>query len=63
MENSIYDLKKRKILKHNEQWSIALNKARQYINQFIRKRNRILWKVYNNTKIYKYNFSFFLFKG
>jgi hypothetical protein len=35
MENGIYDLEKRKILKHNEQWSIALNKARQYINQFI----------------------------
>jgi hypothetical protein len=42
MKNGIYDLKKRKILKHNEQWSIALDKAKQYINQFIRKGNRVL---------------------
>ncbi|GET56785.1 hypothetical protein RIR_e24911_A0A2N0R863_9GLOM [Rhizophagus irregularis DAOM 181602=DAOM 197198] len=32
------------MLKHNEQWSIALEKTKQYINQFIREGNRVLWK-------------------
>ena len=60
-EDGIYDLEKRKILKHNEQWSIALEKARQYINQFIKEENRVFWKVYNNKKIYKYNITLFFF--
>jgi ribonuclease HI len=60
-EDGIYDLEKRKILKHNEQWSIALEKARQYINQFIKEGNRVFWKVYNNKKIYKYNITLFFF--
>ncbi|PKY49829.1 hypothetical protein RhiirA4_423256 [Rhizophagus irregularis] len=41
----MFNLEKRKILKHNEQWSIALEKTKQYINQFIRKGNRVLWKL------------------
>ncbi|CAB4377768.1 unnamed protein product [Rhizophagus irregularis] len=43
-EEGTFDLEKRKILKHNEQWSIALEKTKQYINQFIREGNRVLWK-------------------
>jgi hypothetical protein len=46
IEGDTYDLKGRKILKHNEQWSIALGKTRQYIDQFIREGNRVNWKVY-----------------
>ncbi|PKY22253.1 hypothetical protein RhiirB3_436132 [Rhizophagus irregularis] len=45
-EDGIYDLKKRKILKHNEQWLIVLEKARQYINQFIREGNRRIVEAY-----------------
>ncbi|CAB4425386.1 unnamed protein product [Rhizophagus irregularis] len=45
-EDGIYDLEKRKILKHNEQWSIALEKARQYINQFIKEGNRRVVEAY-----------------
>ncbi|GES96852.1 ribonuclease H-like domain-containing protein [Rhizophagus clarus] len=41
-ENGIYDLKERKILKHNEQWLIALEKTRQYINQYIKKGNKVI---------------------
>ncbi|CAB5329099.1 unnamed protein product [Rhizophagus irregularis] len=44
-EEGTFDLEKRKILKHNEQWSIALEKTKQYINQFIREGNRVLWKL------------------
>ncbi|GES95793.1 hypothetical protein RCL_jg28016.t1 [Rhizophagus clarus] len=36
IEGDTYDLKGRKILKHNEQWSITLEKSRQYINKQIR---------------------------
>ncbi|GBC16044.2 uncharacterized protein OCT59_021549 [Rhizophagus irregularis] len=35
IEGDTYNFKGRKILKHNEQWSISLEKIRQYINQFI----------------------------
>ncbi|CAB5203019.1 unnamed protein product [Rhizophagus irregularis] len=35
IEGDTYDLKGRKILKHSEQWSIALGKTRQYIDQLI----------------------------
>jgi hypothetical protein len=58
IEGDTYDLNGSKILKHNEQWSIALEKTRQYINQFIRKGNRVIWKVYNNIKMYKYKYNF-----
>jgi hypothetical protein len=58
IEGDTYDLKGRKILKHNEQWSIALGKTRQYIDQFIREGNRVNWKVYNNIKMYKYKYNF-----
>ncbi|GBB84700.1 hypothetical protein RclHR1_11290004 [Rhizophagus clarus] len=44
IEEDTYDLKGRKILKHNEQWSIALEKSRQYINKQIRERNKVAWK-------------------
>ena len=58
IEGDTYDLKGRKIFKHNEQWSISLEKTRQYINQFIREGNRVIWKVYNNIKMYKYTYKF-----
>jgi hypothetical protein len=61
IENDIYDLEKRKILKYNKQWSIALEKSRKYINQLIREGKKATWKVYNNIKIYKYNIIFFFF--
>jgi ribonuclease HI len=61
MEEGRYDLENRKILNHKEQWSIALEKTKQYLNQFIREGNRVVWKVYNSTKIYKYSITFFLF--
>ncbi|CAB5089630.1 unnamed protein product [Rhizophagus irregularis] len=64
IDGATYDLKGRKILKHSEQWSIALGKTRQYIDQFIREGNRVIWKVYNNIKMYKYKYnSSFLFRG
>ncbi|UZO28828.1 uncharacterized protein OCT59_022337 [Rhizophagus irregularis] len=44
IEGDTYDLKERKILKHSEQWSIALGKTRQYIDQLIREGNRLLWE-------------------
>ncbi|CAB5191595.1 unnamed protein product [Rhizophagus irregularis] len=44
IDGATYDLKGRKILKHSEQWSIALGKTRQYIDQFIREENRVIWK-------------------
>ncbi|CAB5394772.1 unnamed protein product [Rhizophagus irregularis] len=44
IDGATYDLKGRKILKHSEQWSIALGKTRQYIDQFIREGNRVIWK-------------------
>ncbi|RGB26695.1 hypothetical protein C1646_770118 [Rhizophagus diaphanus] len=44
VEGNTYDLKGRRILKHNEQWSIALEKTRQYVNQFIKEGNRVIWK-------------------
>ncbi|GES83155.1 hypothetical protein GLOIN_2v1870151 [Rhizophagus clarus] len=40
IEEDVYDLEKRKILKYNEQWLIALEKARKHINQIIREENR-----------------------
>ncbi|PKY61657.1 hypothetical protein RhiirA4_431962 [Rhizophagus irregularis] len=61
VEGNTYDLKGRRILKHNEQWSIALEKTRQYVNQFIREGNRVIWKAYNNIKTYKYRYSSFSF--
>ncbi|PKC60869.1 hypothetical protein RhiirA1_444708 [Rhizophagus irregularis] len=45
IEGDTYDLKGRKILKHSEQWSIALGKTRQYIDQLIREGNRVIWKL------------------
>ncbi|CAB4483140.1 unnamed protein product [Rhizophagus irregularis] len=45
-EEGTFDLEKRKILKHNEQWSIALEKTKQYINQFIREGNRRVVKAF-----------------
>ncbi|CAB5184877.1 unnamed protein product [Rhizophagus irregularis] len=45
-EEGTFDLEKRKILKHNEQWSIALEKTKQYINQFIREGNRGSESIY-----------------
>ncbi|CAB4462552.1 unnamed protein product [Rhizophagus irregularis] len=41
IEGDTYDLKGRKILKHSEQWSIALGKT---IDQLIREGNRLLWE-------------------
>ncbi|PKY50644.1 hypothetical protein RhiirA4_467224 [Rhizophagus irregularis] len=61
VEGDTYDLKGRRIFKYNEQWSIALEKIRQYVNQFIREENRIIWKIYNNIKIYKYRYNPFSF--
>ncbi|CAB4374016.1 unnamed protein product [Rhizophagus irregularis] len=51
VESDTYDLKGRRILKHNKQWSIALEKTRQYINQFIREgnRNKHILKPYDNN--------------
>ncbi|PKY32533.1 hypothetical protein RhiirB3_450785 [Rhizophagus irregularis] len=37
------------ILKHNEQWSIALEKIRQYVNQFIREGNRRVVKAHTEA--------------
>ncbi|CAB5181875.1 unnamed protein product [Rhizophagus irregularis] len=45
-EEGTYDLERRKILKHNEQWSIALEKTKQYINQFIKEGNRRVVKAF-----------------
>ncbi|GBC25678.2 zinc finger BED domain-containing protein RICESLEEPER 2-like [Rhizophagus irregularis DAOM 181602=DAOM 197198] len=40
VEDGTYNLKGRKIFKCGEQWSVALEKTRQYINQFIKNGNR-----------------------
>ncbi|GES77639.1 ribonuclease H-like domain-containing protein [Rhizophagus clarus] len=52
-EDGIYDLKGRKIFKHNEQWSIALEKIKQYINQFIKKGNKRVVKAYTEAICFK----------
>ncbi|GES89835.1 ribonuclease H-like domain-containing protein [Rhizophagus clarus] len=49
IEGDTYDLKGRKIFKHNEQWSISLEKTRQYINQFIREGNRRVVKAHTEA--------------
>ncbi|PKB95692.1 hypothetical protein RhiirA5_436236 [Rhizophagus irregularis] len=49
VEGDTYDLKGRQILKHNEQWSIALEKIRQYVNQFIREGNRRVVKAHTEA--------------
>ncbi|GES79098.1 hypothetical protein GLOIN_2v1870151 [Rhizophagus clarus] len=49
IEDDVYDLERKKILKHNEQWSIALEKARKHINQIIIEGNRKVVKVYTEA--------------
>ncbi|CAB4489555.1 unnamed protein product [Rhizophagus irregularis] len=49
IEGDTYDLKGRKILKHSEQWSIALGKTRQYIDQLIREGNRRVVKAHTKA--------------
>ncbi|CAB5376779.1 unnamed protein product [Rhizophagus irregularis] len=49
IDGATYDLKGRKILKHSEQWSIALGKTRQYIDQFIREGNRRVVKAHTEA--------------
>lgn len=57
VEDGTYDLKGRKIFKYSEQWSVALEKTRQYMSQFVKNGNRVIWKAYNNIKLYKYKYS------
>ncbi|CAB5364498.1 unnamed protein product [Rhizophagus irregularis] len=49
VEDGTYDLKGRKIFKRGEQWSVALEKTRQYINQFIKNGNRRVVKAFTKA--------------
>ncbi|CAB5373729.1 unnamed protein product [Rhizophagus irregularis] len=49
VEDGTYDLKGRKIFKCGEQWSVALEKTRQYINQFIKNGNRRVVKAFTKA--------------
>ena len=45
VDGLIYDLKNRRILSAKEQWDLALEKSRKYVNLFVQVGHVEVWKV------------------